>query len=424
MVLVAILAVPTIFVVVASFGDSREIAFPPQSFTLHWYSHVIGDSQSGATLSHSLVAAVVAALVSAVAGVPAAIGLNRLGGRIRVALALVLSAGLSAPPIIAAFGFYDVFSRLNTGGLLLLGVALGIVNFPFMLWAVSSALEDEPELIPAAATLGADPVEQFLFVRLPLIMPGVMTGTLLVFVLSLTDFVVSQVLTNVGDQTLAVFVYSSLRATISPALGASSAVFIVIAAAAFFLVLRFGRMERSCSGADDRGRQDSRGRPSRHGLHGPSPRPRLPTLVAMAEPLPGPVILQAVAGRDPRRTEVFAERFEIAHAFTDWRALIQDPAVTVFDNVGPNHLHAEPALAALAAGKHVVCEKPLALNGEQAWELTWPRAKPGSSTCARSITGSSPRSSSPGVIGEGRLGEIRHFRARTFRTGWSIRRQR
>jgi putative spermidine/putrescine transport system permease protein len=79
---------------------------------------------------------------------------------------------------------------------------------------------------------------------MPLIMPGVMTGTLLVFVLSLTDFVVSQVLTNVGDQTLAVFVYSSLRATISPALGASSAVFIVIAAVAFFLVLRFGRMER------------------------------------------------------------------------------------------------------------------------------------------------------------------------------------
>ncbi len=68
-VLVAILAVPTIFVVVASFGGSREIAFPPQSFTLHWYSQVIGDSQTWSTLSHSLVAAVVASLVSAVAGV-------------------------------------------------------------------------------------------------------------------------------------------------------------------------------------------------------------------------------------------------------------------------------------------------------------------------------------------------------------------
>ena len=160
-------------------------------------------------------------------------------------LALVLSAGLSTPPIIAAFGFYDVLQRLNMSGLLLLGVALGIVNFPFMLWAISSALEDEdPALMPAAATLGADPVEQFLFVRLPLMMPGIMTGTLLVFVLGLTDFVVSQVLTTLNDQTLAVYVYSSLRATISPALGASSVVFIVIAAAAFFLVLRFGRMER------------------------------------------------------------------------------------------------------------------------------------------------------------------------------------
>jgi putative spermidine/putrescine transport system permease protein len=242
---VAILAVPTIFIVVASFGGSREIAFPPHSFTTHWYSNVIGNSRTWTTLFHSLVAALVASFVAAVAGVPAAIGLSRVGARMRVVLAVVLSAGLSAPPIIAAFGFYDVFSRLNLAGLLLLGVALGIVNFPFMLWAVTSALEDEdPELMPAAATLGADPVEQFLFVRLPLITPGVMTGTLLVFVLSLTDFVVSQVLTNVGDQTLAVYVYSSLRATISPALGASSAVFIAIAAAAFALVLRFGQMER------------------------------------------------------------------------------------------------------------------------------------------------------------------------------------
>jgi putative spermidine/putrescine transport system permease protein len=245
LLLVAILAVPTILVVLASFGASREITFPPHGFTFDWYSNVIGDSQTWTTLSHSLLAAVVASVVAAVTGVPAAIGLARLGVRIRLVLALVLSAGLSAPPIIAAFGFYDVFSRLNVGGLILLGVALGIVNFPFMLWAVTSALEDEdPELMSAAATLGADPVEQFLFVRVPQLMPGVMTGTLLVFVLSLTDFVVSQVLTNVGDQTLAVFVYSSLRATISPALGASSAVFIIIAAAAFALVLRFGRMER------------------------------------------------------------------------------------------------------------------------------------------------------------------------------------
>ncbi len=244
-ILVAILVVPTIFVLVSSFGGTRQIAFPPHSLSTTWYSQVLGSSQTWTALSHSVIAALVASAVAAITGVPAALGLVRLGTRTRVVIALALSAGLSVPPIIAAFGFYDISLRLDVAGLGLLGLALGTVNFPFMLWAVLSALEDEdPELIPASATLGADPVEQFMYVRLPLMMPGITTGTLLVFVLSLTDFVVSQVLTTLNDQTLAVYMYSSLRASISPALGASSALFIVIAAIAFVIVLRFGRMER------------------------------------------------------------------------------------------------------------------------------------------------------------------------------------
>jgi predicted dehydrogenase len=137
------------------------------------------------------------------------------------------------------------------------------------------------------------------------------------------------------------------------------------------------------------------------------------TLVAMAEPLPAPVVLQAVAGRDARRTAVFAERFGIANASTDWRAVIQDPAVTVFDNVGPNHLHAEPTLAALAAGKHVVCEKPLALDGEQAWELLSAARRAGvKHMCAFNYRFVPAVKLARDLISDGRLGEIRHFRAR------------
>ena len=92
--------------------------------------------------------------------------------------------------------------------------------------------------------MGADPVEQFLFVRLPLLAPGIVTGALVVFVLSITDFVVSQVLTTVDDQTLPVYIYSGLRGAISPALGAVSALFIVVVALAFAAVLRLGKVER------------------------------------------------------------------------------------------------------------------------------------------------------------------------------------
>jgi putative spermidine/putrescine transport system permease protein len=65
-----------------------------------------------------------------------------------------------------------------------------------------------------------------------------------VFVLSITDFVVSQVLTTVDNQTLPVFIYAGLRTAISPALGAASALFIAVAAVAFAIVLRLGKIER------------------------------------------------------------------------------------------------------------------------------------------------------------------------------------
>ena len=137
------------------------------------------------------------------------------------------------------------------------------------------------------------------------------------------------------------------------------------------------------------------------------------TLDAMAAPLPAPLVLQAVAGRDARRTSEFAARVGVAHPSTDWHAVIDDPAVTVFDNVGPNHLHAEPTLAALEAGKHVVCEKPLALNAQEAWELLTAARRAGvKHMCAFNYRFVPAVKLARELIAEGRVGEIRHFRAR------------
>jgi predicted dehydrogenase len=135
------------------------------------------------------------------------------------------------------------------------------------------------------------------------------------------------------------------------------------------------------------------------------------TLLAMAEPLGAPVMLQAVAGRDPRRTTEFAERFGVGRPTTDWHAVIEDPDVTVFDNVGPNHLHAEPTLAALSAGKHVVCEKPLALDGAEAWALLAAARRAGvKHMCAFNYRFVPAVRLAREMIEAGELGEIHHFR--------------
>lgn len=79
--------------------------------------------------------------------------------------------------------------------------------------------------------------------------------------------------------------------------------------------------------------------------------------------------LVAIAGRDEARTREAAVRLGARAWTTDWRALVADPAVEVFDNLAPDDLHVEPTLAALAAGKHVVCEKPLAVDPDDAARL-------------------------------------------------------
>ena len=84
--------------------------------------------------------------------------------------------------------------------------------------------------------------------------------------------------------------------------------------------------------------------------------------------------LIAVAGRNEERVREAATRYGFAGYYTDWRGLVADERVRVFDNVAGDDAHVEPSLAAIAAGKHVVCEKPLAVTSAAARRL-WEAAE-------------------------------------------------
>jgi putative spermidine/putrescine transport system permease protein len=240
------LLAPTLLVVIASLSDGEVLTFPPSGLTTHWYREMFTNEAVWTALGNSLYVAGISVLVNIVCGVPAALALPHVGRYSRTLFTVLLSLGLSSPTIVTAFAYFDLYSRIGLrGSLTAVAVAVAVTSFPFMLWTVLAAIEDtDPNVVPAAATLGADPVEQFLLVRLPLLAPGIVTGALVVFVLSITDFVVSQVLTNIDNQTLPVYVYSGLRGAISPALGAVSAFFIAVVALAFAAVLRLGKVER------------------------------------------------------------------------------------------------------------------------------------------------------------------------------------
>ncbi len=92
----------------------------------------------------------------------------------------------------------------------------------------------------------------------------------------------------------------------------------------------------------------------------------LKTLPYMIYPPPAMPELVAICGRDESAVAEAARRYGYARHYTDWRELIDDEHVQLFDNGGPNNVHAEPCIAAAVAGKHVICEKPLARDAEEA----------------------------------------------------------
>src|SRR4051812_36976274 len=137
------------------------------------------------------------------------------------------------------------------------------------------------------------------------------------------------------------------------------------------------------------------------------------TLSYMAWPPPLEPSLVAIAGRDPAAISDAAARYGFASAVSDWRELIGDPRVELFDNSGPNHLHAEPTIAAAEAGKHVICEKPLGRDAEESFQ-TWQRVAATGVThmCAFNYRFVPAVRLARQIIASGELGEIFHFRGR------------
>jgi predicted dehydrogenase len=131
----------------------------------------------------------------------------------------------------------------------------------------------------------------------------------------------------------------------------------------------------------------------------------------MTWPPPLRPLLVSIAGRSEEAVAEAALRYGFERSTTDWRELVADPAVQLFDNAGPNSLHAEPTIAAAEAGKHVICEKPLARTADEAYEMYRRVAAAGvKHMCAYNYRFVPAVRLAREMIEAGELGEIYHFR--------------
>ncbi|WP_224449456.1 Gfo/Idh/MocA family protein [Haloprofundus salilacus] len=123
------------------------------------------------------------------------------------------------------------------------------------------------------------------------------------------------------------------------------------------------------------------------------------------------VVRHTLVGRDEEALADAADRFGFEHTATDWEDVVDE--VDVFYNLGPNHLHADPSIAALEAGAHVFCEKPLAPTLDEAERMRHAAADAaGTAGCAFNYRFIPAIQYAKKLIDDGELGEIRHVDGR------------
>jgi len=222
----AFLYFPIVILIAYSFNASR-FAMIWQGFSLKWYAKVLSNGDIQAAAVNSLLVAVSATAIAVSIATIAALALAR-GGDFR---GKTISTGLIAlpivvPEIVTAVATLMFFSALGLSlGLGNLIIAHSVFCIPFAFMPIRARLEGvDDSLEQAARDLYANRWVTFRLVTLPLLAPGIIAGTILSFVISMDDFIISLMISDAGTTTLPVYIFSMIRRGITPEVNAVSTI--------------------------------------------------------------------------------------------------------------------------------------------------------------------------------------------------------
>ena len=228
---------PIAILLVFSFNRAKSLSVF-SGFSLYWYRELFRDSETLKAVRNTLLLAVSAALISTVMGTAAAVGINRLRSKfLRTAMDSVTNIPMINPDIITGISLMLMFVFVGR----LFGAATSLsfwtmliahITFclPYVILQVLPKLQQMDKALPEAAMdLGCTPFRAFLKAELPEIMPGVVTGMIMAFTLSLDDFVISYFTSGNGFQTLPIRIYNMTKKTVTPKMYAlATIIFFVI----------------------------------------------------------------------------------------------------------------------------------------------------------------------------------------------------
>ena len=219
---------PILVLIVYSFNDSKN-RVQWGGFTLDWYRDLFSNELILESLLVTLRVAVLAAIISTVIGTMAAVGIFNMNGRLRHAMESLNNIPMVNPEIVTGISMMLMFVAIyRATGLLQPGFATLLIAhitfcIPYVVLQVMPKLRQmNKHMYEAALDLGCTPFSAFFKVVLPEIMPGVITGALMAFTMSLDDFVISYFNAGSTAQNLSVTIYSMTKKPVTPEVNALS----------------------------------------------------------------------------------------------------------------------------------------------------------------------------------------------------------
>ena len=256
----AILYIPLVTVILFSFNATESTA-EFSGFSLYWYAELFKSEEAWIALRNTLILAVSASLIATVIGTAAAEGIYKMRSKIcKTAITSVTNIPMMNPDIVTGMSMMLFFAAVmsifkiadyNKIGFVAMLISHTTFCLPYVILSVLPRINElGNSLSDAALDLGCTPLQAFFKVKLPNIMPGVVSGMVMAFTMSLDDFVISYFVGPTNFQTLPLLIYSMTKKTVKPDMYALSTIIIITV----FTLLIISNI-KSFKKTDNRGRK-------------------------------------------------------------------------------------------------------------------------------------------------------------------------
>ncbi len=251
---------PIAILLLFSFNESKSLSVF-SGFSLKWYQELFRDRDTLESVKNTLILACSASAIATVMGTAASLGINKLRNKyLRASMDTVTNIPMTNPDIITGISLMLMFVFIGTrlgksASLSFWTLLISHVTFclPYVILQVLPKLRQmDPAMPEAAMDLGCTPLQAFFKAVLPEIMPGIVTGMIMAFTMSLDDFVISYFTQGSGFQTLPIRIYSMTKKTVTPKMYA-------LATIIFFVILAM-LLISNLSDEDDKNARSSRRR--------------------------------------------------------------------------------------------------------------------------------------------------------------------